>query len=194
MDTKRKGLIAALALGLISGPAVALGAAGVFTAEAAAGAVAAPAPAPVVITTEATAEVGAADLDLQTACLVDGQGLVAAEADGTITDVEQAALEALRDICGAAGLALADALMPEAEEVVIVQTVTVSASAAGQGGDDPADGYEDHEDEDGDEYEDEEDDDEHEDEHEDEEDDDEHEDEDEDEDEGEDEDEDEEDE
>ena len=108
METKRKGLIAALALGLIQVRRSHLGAAEsspVATAEAWL------LPAPVVITTEATTTTEAiqaadADMDLQTACLVDGQILVAAEAAGTITDVEQAALDALRDICDAAGMPL----------------------------------------------------------------------------------------
>ncbi len=150
MDKKRKGLIAALALGLVSGPAVALGITGLIgsgTADAAP----AEAPAAIVITTDApttTTAVAATSpgADLLAACTLDGPALVDSETAGTITDVEQAALDALRDICATSGMALED---PVADQVsappVVVKTVTVSASAPATtyGGDD--DGYEGHE-------------------------------------------------
>jgi len=156
-------------LGLLSGPAVAFGAAGAFGSEAEASVTEA-APVAIVTTTEApvptTIIPDAAD-DLETACAIDGPALVSAEGAGTITDVEQAALDALRDICSNAGLYLADADMPEVEEIVVIQTVTVSAAPAteGSGNDDEYEGE--HEDEEEDEHEDEEED-EHEDEEEDE--------------------------
>jgi hypothetical protein len=49
-------------------------------------------------------EPGAADIAL--ACGEEGMQLVAAEANGTIGDVQQAALDALRDICAAEGIPL----------------------------------------------------------------------------------------
>ena len=77
MDGKRKGLIAALVLGLISGPAVAFGAAGAFGGEAEAAATEST-PVVIVTTTEApapTTSLPAAADDLETACAIDGPDL-----------------------------------------------------------------------------------------------------------------------
>ena len=173
MDKKRKGLIAALVVGLLSGPAIALGISG-FTGDAAeASALATPAAVAVsaeaATTTSSSTSTTAAD-DLATACTIDGPGLVASETDGTINDVEQAALDALRDICAEAGLPLGEAAADEiATETIVVRTVTVSAAPSGGDDydDDDHDEYEhededDYDDDDHDEYE-HEDDDEHED-------------------------------
>ncbi len=50
--------------------------------------------------------------DIAEACGPAGIALVEAEANGTITDVQQAALTALRDICDAQGLPLPSAVEP----------------------------------------------------------------------------------
>lgn len=110
--------------------------------------------------------------DLRKACGKDGKKLVKAEANETITDLEQAALDALRPICAEADMELPGPPAPPP----VVRTVTVSndngTTSTSVG---PDDGYDDHDDdydddydddhEDDDEYEDDdhEDDDEHED-------------------------------
>jgi len=71
---------------------------------------------------------GAAVLAL--ACGGDGRGLVEKEADGSITSLEQAALDALRPICEAAGQALAGPPAP----APVIRTVQVTASGGGSGG------------------------------------------------------------
>jgi len=71
--------------------------------------------------------------DLAAACGDDGWALVAAEAHGTITDLEQAALDALRPICAEAGMELAGPPAPPP----VVRTVAVSSD--GSGGDDAPD-------------------------------------------------------
>ena len=71
--------------------------------------------------------------DLTAACGDDGWALVGAEADGTISDLEQAALDALRPICAEAGMELAGPPAPPP----VIRTVTVSSG--GGGGDDTSD-------------------------------------------------------
>jgi hypothetical protein len=71
--------------------------------------------------------------DLAAACGDDGWTLVAAEADGTITELEQAALDALRPICAEASMELAGPPAPPP----VIRTVTVSSG--GGGGDDASD-------------------------------------------------------
>ncbi len=90
------------------------------------------------------------DADIVTACGPDGAELVAREASGEITELEQAALDALRPICLEAGLPLADAPMPE--PIVIVETVIEAAPATANpaGNDAAAHDDEDHDDEDDD--------------------------------------------
>lgn len=81
---------------------------------------------PVATTTAQTApvfdSVGATEADLRAACGYVGMTLVDAERDGTISDVQQAALDALRDICDEQGLSLPAAPTPEVEvRTVVVQ-------------------------------------------------------------------------
>jgi hypothetical protein len=73
--------------------------------------------------------VGQEASDLQVACGAEGMQLVALEQDGSITDVQQAALDALRDLCDQQGLPLPAA--PAAEPVVqtVVQQAAPSAPA-----------------------------------------------------------------
>ncbi len=90
---------------------------------------------------------------LAQACGEDGLDLVAAETDGSITDIEQAALDALRPLCDEAGLSLPLPTAPE--PIVVVQTVEASAPiasasspGAGQFDDDhDEDDHEDHDEE-----------------------------------------------
>jgi hypothetical protein len=82
---------------------------------------------------------------LQTACGPEGMQLISLEESGTITDVQQAALDALRGVCEQQGMPLP----PKAELDPVVQTIVVPAMAV-------ASPYEDeHESEDEHEYEDE---------------------------------------
>lgn len=114
--------------------------------------------------------------DLLMACGPDGMELVALEESGKITDVQQAALDALREVCDQEGLALPEKPVPDpiVQKVVIpAATATTVAAATSTTSDD---GYEYEDDEYDDEYEDDEyeddeyedDEDEHEEEHEDE--------------------------
>ncbi len=114
-------------------------------------------------TTSSTTTTIDSDAALSEACGEDGLDLVAAETDGSITELEQAALDALRPLCDEAGLSLPAPAAPES--VVIVQTVEAAApvaTAASAAGTQQFDDDDHHED---DEYEDEDHDDEHEDEH-----------------------------
>lgn len=69
--------------------------------------------------------VGVTPADLLAACGPDGQQLVNLEVDGTISDVQQAALDALRDLCDQQGLPLP--AKPGSEPVV--RTVIVPAAS-----------------------------------------------------------------
>lgn len=64
--------------------------------------------------------------DLEMACGSDGMQLVSLEESGKITDVQQAALDALRDICDQEGLPLPSRPAPDP----IVQTVVIPAATA----------------------------------------------------------------
>ncbi|MEN8235563.1 MAG: hypothetical protein ABFR89_11665 [Actinomycetota bacterium] len=101
---------------------------------------------------------------IQDACTLDAQELLEKELDASITEVEAAALDALREICEAHDLPIAGPPVPEPiVQVVSVRGPSSSSIAADDQGDDDAtyddeDDDEDHED-DEDEDEDEEDDD-----------------------------------
>ena len=107
-------------------------------------AVAVAAPEPTVTTTEPAIEETvfvteaptATVADIEAACGPDGLELVEREAEGSITDLEQAALDALRQICADQGLDLAGPPAPPA----VVRTVTVvestSSTTAAPPGDD----------------------------------------------------------
>jgi len=90
--------------------------------------------------------------DLLAACGADGMKLVDLETAGVASDVQQAALDALRPICGEAGMPLPEGPAPTAAPDVAV----VEASGAGlaqvaddRGDDDDRGEHEDHEDDDG---------------------------------------------
>lgn len=67
--------------------------------------------------------------DLELACGDEGMELVLKEGEGTITALEQAALDSLRAICEAEGLVLPGPPAPEA----VVETVTVVAALSNSG-------------------------------------------------------------
>ena len=75
-------------------------------------------------------------VDLEAACGSDGLELVEREAAGTITDLEQAALDALRQICAAEGLELAGPPAPPAvvRTVAVVSPTPSSTTAAAPSG------------------------------------------------------------
>jgi hypothetical protein len=62
--------------------------------------------------------------DLEAACGELGVGMVAAEADGSITDIQQAALDALREICAQQGMPLPGKPAPPP----VTQTVVLADS------------------------------------------------------------------
>ena len=70
--------------------------------------------------------------DLEAACGPEGLGLIETELDGTITDLEQAALDSLRQICAEEGLELAG---PSAPPPVVRTVKVVDTSAASTTGD-----------------------------------------------------------
>jgi hypothetical protein len=65
--------------------------------------------------------------DLKAACGPEGMGLVALEQSGTITTVQQAALDALREICEQEGMPLPDRPAPEP----VTETVLVADDSSG---------------------------------------------------------------
>ena len=109
-----------------------------------------------------TAETGDIAADLEAACGPEGMQLVSLEDSRAITDVQQAALDALREVCLQQGIPLPPKPAPEP----IVQTVVVPATATASpvpsstpttydddhDDDEHEDGHE-HDDEDDDEYE-----------------------------------------
>lgn len=101
-----------------------------------------------------SAQTGDIAADLQAACGPEGMQLVSLEDSHTITDIQQAALDALREVCLQQGIALPPKPSPEP----VVQTVVVPATAtAGPAPSTTAPTYDD--DHDDDEHEDEHDDD-----------------------------------
>lgn len=67
------------------------------------------------------------EADLADACGPAGLALVAQESEGTISPLQQGALDALRDVCADEGLPLpAKSLEPEIVEVVVVEQVAPS--------------------------------------------------------------------
>ncbi len=92
--------------------------------------------------------------DLIRACGADGMSLIDAENAGLLTDVQQAALDALRQICDEAGMALPGPAAPPPVVKTVVQASDGSSTSAGQSGgnDDDSDDHdsEDHDSEDDD--------------------------------------------
>ncbi len=94
------------------------------------------------------------DADLQRACAQDGPELAAKEAAGTITPLEQAALDALRPICADTDspLPAAPSTDQPAEVVTIIETVSAAPASAHES-EDESEHREDHEDDHEDEHE-----------------------------------------
>ena len=92
---QKKGVLLSLVVGALLVPLAAYAASSLVSDAAVPTTVWAP------TTTAPAAEVAAAasSADIALACGEEGMRLVAAESDGTISDVQQAALDALRDIC-----------------------------------------------------------------------------------------------
>lgn len=67
--------------------------------------------------------------DLQVACGAEGMQLVSLEEQGTINDVQQAALDALRGLCEQEGLALPAPPVEEPVVQTVVQSVAPAAAA-----------------------------------------------------------------
>ncbi len=134
MDGKRKGFLVALVIGLVSAPALALVASGLLGGQAVADepvttTAAATAPATIPPATTTTAP----PADLERACTVEGWALAAGEAAGRLSDLQQAALDALRPICEAEGLPLKAA--PAAQAAAPTAPVDAAAAPAAQYGD-----------------------------------------------------------
>jgi len=157
MDGKRKGFLVALAIGLVAAPALALVASGLLGGQAKAGEPATAAAAAVAPVTDAPAAAATTTsaADLVSACTSEGADLVARESAGTLSDLQQAALDALRPICEAEGFSLEAAPTAEIEAPVTAAAAFPTAGAAqfDDNGDEGEYGgggqaqYEDHEDE-----------------------------------------------
>jgi hypothetical protein len=94
--------------------------------------------------------------DIEEACGTAGVALVNAEAGGTITDVQQAALTALRDICELQGIPLPPAAPPSDGAGLVVQNSNPDPSPApsvSQSRDDDDHHEDDHDDDDDDDHE-----------------------------------------
>jgi hypothetical protein len=70
--------------------------------------------------------------DLAAACGETGMGMVAAEMDGSISDIQQAALDALREICVEQGMPLPGKPAPEPLTQTVVLAESRPASSADQ--------------------------------------------------------------
>jgi len=102
----------------------------------------------------ATQDAISRDADLQHACMDDGPALAAKETDGTITPLEQAALDALRPICADTENPLPASPLTDqpAQIVTIVETVSAAPAPAHET-EDESEHREDHEDDHEDEHE-----------------------------------------
>jgi hypothetical protein len=121
----KKSLALSLATGALLVPLSAFGASSLLSASTEESP-----PAAVASTTTTVAELPTADLGV--ACGEEGMQLVAAESTASISDVQRAALDALRDICAAAGLPLPGPAVPQAATTtaptVPASTVTTTHS------------------------------------------------------------------
>jgi hypothetical protein len=125
----KKGLPLSIIVGTLLVPLTALAAIWVTDPGRRAEATSAPttSPAPAWTGTTQTSDASSIDItaDLQAACGPEGLQLVSLEESGTITDVQQAALDALREVCADQGIPLPES--PPAD--VVVQTVVIPATA-----------------------------------------------------------------
>jgi hypothetical protein len=93
----------------------------------------APAPLSTAMTTTDFATQTATAADLGAACGETGMGMVAAEMEGSITDIQQAALDALREICAEQGMPLPGKPAPEPLTQTVVLADSQPTSSAGSG-------------------------------------------------------------
>jgi hypothetical protein len=121
----KRSVSASLLLGLLLVPLSAY-AASVLVGDRVEPVAEAPAPPPVAtpVTVTEFAPQTATAADLEAACGDLGRGMVAAEAEGSITDVQQAALDALREICAQQGMPLPGKPAPPP----VTQTVVLADS------------------------------------------------------------------
>jgi hypothetical protein len=141
-DPAKKSLLVSLAVGALLIPLAAFGASSLVNAQ-----VTPPAPptVPTLLSATTTTEAnGEADLDL--ACGAEGMQLVTAEADGSIDEIQRAALDALRDICAAEGRSLPGP--PAAAPVAPPATVATSSPPVATTADQDDDDHDDHDDDD----------------------------------------------
>lgn len=161
MTPRREGgtrLTTSLVVGLLLVPLSAVAAFGLVSRQDGAGSTpTAPAQAAAAQTVPATAPVvvidpvTGSDDDLALACGDDGLRLVALETDGAATEVQRAALDALRQICSEVGLALPAPAPPPA----VIRTVTVDATPESTTSTAPPSASEDEHEEDGEDHRDE---------------------------------------
>jgi hypothetical protein len=71
--------------------------------------------------------------DLAAACGETGTGMVAAEMEGSISDIQQAALDALREICAEQGMPLPGKPAPEPLTQTVILADSLPASSADEG-------------------------------------------------------------
>ena len=95
------------------------------------------APAPASLSTPVTATdfaiQTATAADLAAACGETGMGMVGAETEGSISDIQQAALDALREICAEQGMPLPGKPAPEPLTQTVVLADSQPASSADEG-------------------------------------------------------------
>jgi hypothetical protein len=147
---RRQSLSASVVLGIVLVPLAAFAASVLVDSEEPSETSSTTVPAAVAPTQPAAVpspETASAD-DLAAACGDAGLVLVDAEADGSISEVQQAALDGLREVCDQQGMPLPGKPAPEP----IVQTVVVPGNASSSAAAQPGDVFEveddDHEDED----------------------------------------------
>ena len=127
-DFAKKGLSTSVIVGTLLVPITALAAVWLTAPGGVSGASAESAPDAVTATSTASQPASPSSIDvsdlLLTACGPEGMELVAFEESGTITEVQQAALDALRDVCGQQGIPLS----PPTEAEPGTSTIAVPAT------------------------------------------------------------------
>jgi hypothetical protein len=138
MEARRAGLVVAVVIGLLTGPALAVGATKVFQRSESVAAEESVSTSTTAGTSTTVAAIPAAAVgesgalsDMQLACGPEGSTLVAREADGTITGIEQAALDALRPICKDEGMPLVGLTATRVEGLGPDGTTSTTAGSPG---------------------------------------------------------------
>lgn len=142
-----RSLLLSLVIGALLVPLAAYGASSLVNAAPSQD----PAPSPTALVPATTSTVADGPADLEIACGDEGLRLVAAEADGSISAVQQAALDALRDICAREGRSLPGA--PEIASSTSPTTVATQPATVGTSPDhDDDDDHDDHDRDDDDDH------------------------------------------